>query len=247
MRAEPKKGGSMMDRRRWFGGALIVAAVLTFPGFVADGWAQRPKVAVMDFDFGAVHHWWSGEWDIGKGVADLIVDELVNDGTFAVIERKQLDTVLAEQEFAHSDRADPSAAQLSKIGKVAGVKAIITGSITKFGFDDKSIGGGGGAFGGGKFGLGGAKVKNQKAIVAVTARMIDTTTGEILASVKGNGESSRKGFALGGGGGGGAGAIGGIEMGSDNFRETGLGEATEKAVQLVVQGMIAKASRVSAQ
>ena len=35
---------------------------------------------------------------------------LVNDGSFRVIERKKLDTVLAEQDFAQSDRADPSAA-----------------------------------------------------------------------------------------------------------------------------------------
>jgi curli biogenesis system outer membrane secretion channel CsgG len=232
----------MRNSRGWW----VVVAVLVVGLLASPAWAQRPKVAVMDFEFGAVHHWWAGEWDIGKGVSDLIVDELVNDGTFAVIERKQLDTVLAEQEFAASDRADPSAAQLAKIGKVAGVKAIITGSITKFGFDDKSIGAGGGGWGSGKFGLGGAKVKNQKAIVAVTARMIDTTTGEILASIKGNGESSRKGFDLGGGGGGGAGAVGGISMGSDNFRETGLGEATEQAVKQVVMGLVAKASRVPA-
>ena len=93
--------------------ALVCLAVMVVAvGVASDARAQRPKVAVMDFEFGAVHHWWAGEWDIGKGISDLIVDELVNDGTFAVIERKQLDTILAEQEFAHSDRADPSAAQL---------------------------------------------------------------------------------------------------------------------------------------
>jgi hypothetical protein len=78
----------------------------------------------MDFDYGAVNNWWSGVWgnyDIGKGMADQVVDELVNDGSFRVIERKKLDTVLAEQDFAQSDRADPSAAKLAKVGKVLGV------------------------------------------------------------------------------------------------------------------------------
>ena len=60
-----------------------------------------------------------------------------------MIERKKLDTVLAEQDFAHSDRADPSAAKLAKVGKVLGVKYIIAGSITKFGGEEKNYGGGG--------------------------------------------------------------------------------------------------------
>ena len=100
----------------------------------------------MDFDYGTVNNWWSGVWgnvDIGKGMADQVVDELVNDGSFRVIERKKLDTVLAEQDFAHSDRADPSAAKLAKVGKVLGVKYIIAGSITKFGGEEKNYGAGG--------------------------------------------------------------------------------------------------------
>lgn len=60
--------------------SLLVTAFVVLPGLAPFAWAQRPKVAVMDFEFGAVHQWWTGEWDIGKGVCDLIVDELVNDG-----------------------------------------------------------------------------------------------------------------------------------------------------------------------
>jgi len=111
--------------------SLAVASALPGTAQAADAAkAKRPMVAVTDFDFGTVHNHWWGDYDIGKGVADQIVDELVNDGSFRVIERKRLDTVLAEQDFAASDRADPSAAKLSKIGKVLGVRYIITGSIT---------------------------------------------------------------------------------------------------------------------
>src|SRR5512134_3710351 len=98
--------------------------------------SKRVAVAVMDFDYGTINHWW-GQYDIGKGMADQVVDALVNDGTYRVIERKKLDTVLAEQDFSHSDRADPSAAKLSKVGKVLGVKYIIAGSITKFSMEQK--------------------------------------------------------------------------------------------------------------
>ena len=33
--------------------------------------ATRPAVALLDFDFGTIDHWWSGNVDIGKGIADL--------------------------------------------------------------------------------------------------------------------------------------------------------------------------------
>jgi curli biogenesis system outer membrane secretion channel CsgG len=70
--------------------------------------------------------------------------------------------------------------------------------------------------------------------------MIDTSTGEILISAKGQAESSRSGLLLGGGGGAGAGGAGSVEMGSSDFRETILGEATEKAVTQVTTNMVAK-------
>ena len=107
--------------------------------------------------------------------------------------------MLAEQDFAHSDRADPSAAKLSKMGKVLGVKYIIAGSITKFG--------GGRRRGGGVPGQGHRRsaLKKAKTEVNLTARMIDTTTGEILVSAKGEGVSNKGGgfnFGKGGFGGG---------------------------------------------
>lgn len=89
----------------------------------------KKRVAVFDFDYGAVHHWWNGDWDIGKGISDMIVTNLVRDGTYSVIERKQLDRILQEQNFSNSDRANPATA--AKIGKVLGLNAIIIGTITQ--------------------------------------------------------------------------------------------------------------------
>src|SRR5262245_45046991 len=118
-------------------GLAVAVVLLGLVGPAAAQGAKRPSVAVMDLDYGTIADRWWGNYDIGKGVADQIIDELVNDGTFRVIERKRLDTVLAEQDFAHSDRADPGAAKLAKIGKVLGIKYILTGSITQFGTEQK--------------------------------------------------------------------------------------------------------------
>jgi curli biogenesis system outer membrane secretion channel CsgG len=195
----------------------------------------------MDFEYGAVNNWWSGVWgnyDIGKGMADQVVDELVNNGSFRVIERKKLDTVLAEQDFAQSDRADPSAAKLAKVGKVLGVKYIIAGSITKFATSDKHYGAGG--LGGGV--IGGLGLKKSKSEVTITLRMIDATTGEIMLSAKGEGVSNKGGGVSVGGLGHGTGA--GFSMGSSDYKASALGEAQEQACKLVVQQMVAKKDRL---
>jgi curli biogenesis system outer membrane secretion channel CsgG len=218
------------------GVATLVAVAAVVGGARAQG-SKRPTVAVMDFDYGTVNNWW-GQYDIGKGMADQVVDELVNDGTFRVIERKKLDTVLAEQDFAQSDRADPSAAKLAKIGKVLGVKYIIAGSITKFGGEEKSYGGGGFV----KGPVGGLGFKKAKTYVTLTARMIDATTGEILLSSKGEGISKKGGgIAVGGGGGGVFGAGG---MNTTGYKESAIGEAQELACKLLVQNFVAKKDRL---
>ncbi len=221
--------------------AILFALVSALP---AQAQATRPTVALLDFDYGTVQKWWSGNQDIGKGIADMIVDELVNDGSFRVIERKRLNAILAEQNFSASDRADPSAKTLAAVGKVLGVKYLIVGSITKFGLEssNKSVGGGG--FGS-KFGVGAVGKSEGKANVAITARIIDTATGEIMVSSKGDGTSKRGGLLLGGAGGGGGGAGGGVlNFSASDFHDTILGEATETAVKATVAKLIAAKGRL---
>ena len=73
---------------------------------------QKKRVAVMNFEYGTVRTTvqalFGTNQDVGAGMADLLVDKLVQDGKYSVIERKALDKVLAEQNFSNSDRADPS-------------------------------------------------------------------------------------------------------------------------------------------
>ena len=219
--------------------AVLIAAAVVQP--VAQ--SSRPSVAVLAFDYGTLQRWWSGTQDIGAGISDMIVDELVNDGSFRVFERQRLDTLLAEQNFQDSDRADP-AAKLAKIGKMLGVKYVIAGSVTKFGTEQSSKGIGAGGFGSG-FGLGAVGTSKGKANVAITARIIDVETGEIMASAKGDGTSKRTGFLLGGAGGGSGGGGGGvINFGASDFRDTILGEATEAAVKTTVAKLVAAKTRL---
>lgn len=207
----------------------------------------KKRVAVLNFDYGTVMTTVAAVFgtnqDVGKGISDLLVNKLVQDGQYSVIERNAIDKILNEQNFANSDRVDPSSA--AKIGRILGVDAVIMGTITQFGRDDKNTSVGGGAVGGvtRKFGIGGFSSKNSKAVVGITARLVDTSTAEILAAVTGTGESKRSGTSLiGAGGGGGSAAGAGVDMSSSNFAQTILGEAVHAAVDSVGQQLDEKAS-----
>jgi curli biogenesis system outer membrane secretion channel CsgG len=231
----------------------LVGIIFLVCALAPCGWAQNKKrVAVLDFDYATVRSYVSSifgtDVDVGKGIADLMVTRLVNDGAYSVIERKALDKIIAEQNFSNSDRANPDTA--AKLGRILGVDAIIVGSITQFGRDDKQLGVGGGALGGvtGRFGLGGVGKRQAKAVVGISARMVSTETAEILAVAEGKGESKRSGLLLGGAGGGGGGAGGGaVDMSSSNFANTILGEAVEEAVTNVSKQLDDKAATLPTQ
>jgi curli biogenesis system outer membrane secretion channel CsgG len=217
-------------------------------GAPAPAGGRKKRVAVFDFDFATVQTASAAAFgqniDVGKGISDLLVKYLVQDGTYSVIERKALDKILAEQNFSNSDRANPASA--AKLGKLLGVDAIIVGSVTQFGNDTKktNVGGGGGGFGG--FGVGGFSHSKTKAIVNLDARIVDIDTAEILGVAEGHGESSRSSTGLLGGGGHWGGWGGGaVDFGSSDFQQTILGEAVKLSVEQMSKGLIEDNSKLS--
>jgi curli biogenesis system outer membrane secretion channel CsgG len=198
---------------------------------------KRARVAVMDFDYGTISDRWWGDLDIGRGLADQVVDALVNDGSVVVVERKRLDTILAEQDFASTDRANPDAASLARLGKVAGLRYIVAGSITKFGTSRKDYSAGKAAAALGPIGMFG--LKKAKTEVGVTVRVIDTSSGEVVLSVTGEGISKKGGgLSLSGIGKLGGGAS--FSMASDDYKASAIGEAQEKACQQLLENLLPK-------
>ncbi len=209
--------------------------------------AAKRRIAVLDFDYATVHQYvldlFGTDQDIGKGIADMLVTNLVRNGTYSLIERKKLDQILQEQNFQQSGRADPSSAV--KLARLLGVDAIVIGSITQFGRDDKKLGVGGGVHVG-AIGLGGLGRKTAKAVVQVDARIVSTTTAEILGVATGHGESKRSGTSLiGGAEVGGVGGVGGFSMSSSNFGSTIIGEATRAAVDSLTGQLVAVAPQIT--
>jgi curli biogenesis system outer membrane secretion channel CsgG len=212
--------------------------------------AQKRLVSVMDFGYATVKDsvvkYFGSDQDIGKGISDLLIAQLLDGGDYRVIERSQLDKVLKEQNFSNSDRANPATA--AKIGGVLGVNTIIIGDITTFGNDNKHYGGSGGGGGWHGIGGGGLGLSKSKTIVEITARLVDVNTGEILASVNGKGEIDKTSLSAGGGGcawwhgcGGGA-----LDMSSSDFQNTAIGQAVKQSVVELATNLDAKSSALPA-
>jgi curli biogenesis system outer membrane secretion channel CsgG len=229
---------------------LSLILFLTIPCALPGQQSPPPtkhRIAVLDFNYATVmtasQAVFGTNVDIGKGISDMLIDRLVNDGTYRVIERNEINKIINEQNFSNSNRADATTA--AKIGHILGVDAVIVGDITEFGRDDQShsLGGVGGNWAGGV--LGHVGTHSAKAEVAITARLIDTNTGEILGSTTGKGESKRSGTNLLAGGAG-SGGYGGGEAGmnSSNFAETIIGEATADAVTQLAQGLISDSGKL---
>ncbi len=200
----------------------------------------------MPFDYGSVSSE-VGTVDVGKGIVSLLITKLVNDGTYSVVDRQMLDSILKEQNLSVSDRADPATA--CKIGKLLSVDAIIVGTVTQFGFETKNKSVNASAatayipYVGGFGGLG-ISHHSSKVHVAVDARLIDINTSEILGACHGVGESARSGSSLWGGGGW---SGGGADWGSSGFASSIAGEATLQAVDDIGTQLVSASAKDSGQ
>ena len=252
------KGISKIDQQEHSrANSMIVkfaVAAFVFAFAVSSAGAQKRKVAVLDFGYATVRtkvqSYFGTDQDIGKGISDMLIGQLLVGGDYRVIERSSLDKIVKEQDLnkilkqqnlSNTDRVDPTTA--AKIGGLLGVDAVIIGDITAFGNDDKSYGAAAGASSWGKaLGLGDLGLKKNRAIVEISARMIDVNSAEVLAAVDGRGEAKKSGLGVGGlgatQGGGGAGAF---TMASSNFAQSEIGKAIKMAVVQLATNLDSKA------
>lgn len=104
---------------------LTISSFISFqPNVQAE--FQKTKIAVLDFRLQGNEF---GTEDMGKIVAEWLITAFVRQGRFEVIERKLLGEVLEEQKMVEAGIVDQETA--SEIGKLLGVKVIISGSVAR--------------------------------------------------------------------------------------------------------------------
>ena len=89
--------------------------------------APKKRIAVIDF----ANKTSFAEYDIGKGVADMLTTSLWKTDKFVLVERSHLEKVIKEQNFSTTDLVASETAV--KIGRILGLNAIVVGGITEYG------------------------------------------------------------------------------------------------------------------
>jgi len=185
--------------------ALLAVAAVATPAFAQkklskEEKAKLPRIAILEFKAApdCWHGWRFGGWGnqmstISNQLRDLFTTEIVDKGKnkLRVVERERLQELRGELEFQQSGEVDTATVQ--KIGKLLGVKYVMTGKVTRFAYKE-----GGFSTGWGVGALvskvtkdstagavaGSVNVKKASFTGRLDIRLIEVETGEVLGAWK---------------------------------------------------------------
>ena len=179
----------------------------------------RKRIAVLDFELKAP----GAKKEVGEGLTEMTITALTGTERFIVVERTELDEVLKEQNLGKSGNVREGTE--AQTGQILGAQLLLKGAVTEL--QEKDSGGGIGAVVG-KVAGGVGKVTAK---VAVDMRLIDTSTGEIIASHRAEAKTSATGLA-------GGMKIKGIPIAGGYFSSRAMEEAARDAIEEVVDVVV---------
>ena len=170
-----------------------------------------------------------GEWDIGGGFAAILTSALVETGDFLVLERAELDKIMREIQMA--GEGVTTEASSPDLGQLYGAQILVFGAVTKFGTDFE---GGGVSIGAHSLGscphmqgsVSGAREK-AKGAIGMDIRLVDTTTGAVIASFQIEEPIYKIGKDF-------SAEYGKVSIGGNKFMRSPVGDAARKAITHIV-------------
>ncbi len=185
---------------------------------------NRAVVAVTSFENKSN---FTGQWELGSGMADLLTSELLYSHNFILVERQHLGSVLNEIDiqrnphFREEGRVDA--------GRLKGAKYLVRGVINDF----SQIGGGSIMIAFRSLLFGG---RGYTARVALTLTIVDVESGQVVDAIQCAGMArAREAY--------GKGKYKNVVFGGEAFFRTPLGTATRNAIRRGVNGITEKMPR----
>ena len=211
---------------RWAIAIGMAAAVMLAAGCGEfDGWKPfsrgdqdriKPTIAVIKFENRAPFPF---GWNIGGGMADVLVDKLVATKRYHVVERPDIDSVIREIKFQQSGATRSQGRTAA--GRIKNVQYLVKGVVTDFGHVSTH----GGFFSGGGWDIFGTAAR---AVMGVTVQVIDVESGEVICSQSINESVRAKDLEV-------KAAYRGVAFGGKSFYRTPLGKATGKVIGKAVR------------
>ncbi len=180
----------------------------------------RPGVAVTDFENRAN---FSGQWNLGDGMAEILIERLMNSDQVTVLERQHIDGVLAEivrqgrDLFRREGRVER--------GRLKNARYLIRGVVTDF----TVTGDASGWFGSDRVAGG---VRGARTRVGLYVTVSDVETGQIISAVRTEGSAAQRRVR-------GGINYGELSFGGDAYFRTPLGRATQMAMDRAVTRLLA--------
>ena len=189
------------DDKEWMGlrftdysGPKVRLGVMPVENLTADAQAaNKTEAVVVDNQVAEVPV---------ASLTEMLTAAVHSTNRFEVLERKDLENVLSEQDLGASGRTDKKTAP--KTGKIFGSEYMIIAAVNER-TPEKSKAGGAGAGAGSVVGMLG--VQKSTAEVAISFRVLETETSKVLFSTIERATAGNWGFSLGGADAGGAGGL----------------------------------------
>lgn len=179
----------------------------------------KPVVAVSDFENRAG---FKGQWDLGDGMAEVLINELIETERVTVLERKYLSDVIGEirrqsQALFRTEGRVPA-------GRLKNARYLIRGVLSDFHVSgDKS---GWFASQTSRF-----RVRGSSARITLNVYVVEVESGQIIGSAETTGRASRLGLGA-------AVEYKEVAFGGDAYFKTPLGKATRQAMQKAVREIL---------
>ena len=174
-----------------------------------------------------------GGYEIGEGLSEMLITELMRTERFQLIERELIGNIVQEQELAMTGLTNSEVGP--QAGQLSGAQFMIRGAVTEF---NDQAGGGGVKL---SYSKAEAGTKSSKAYVGIDVRLVDNATGQIYASYNAHAEAVSRGLSL-------AAAISefgeDFKFGASHFNNTPIGKATREALGDIVDFIIAESANI---
>ncbi len=203
--------------------SCVVFAVAMMNAVAAEN--LRYSISVTEFDN---QSGWSGRWRLGHAWSVVLTEALQQSDRFIVLgEEDMRRAAMREQDLADSGRT-ASGRRTPQTGRMTPAQLLVKGAITHV--EHSTTGGRGGV------NILGVRVggSRDRAEINATVYIVDTTTGQVLASTQVEGQSGRRSLRLGYSGR----ALRGLTGDLEGFQKDNLGKATEDAVVEAVDFLV---------
>ncbi len=201
---------------------ILFVAILCVASYASATHGLRYSITVSKFENRSN---WSGHWNLADTFGAVLTDSLQKTGKFIVLGEKDMRyEAMEEQDFGASGRT-AQGKKTPQIGQMTPAQLLVKGEITHF--QHTTTGGTGGLRIKG-FRIGGG---TDSAEINAVVYVVDSTTGQVVASNKVVGQASRTGLDIG---------YAERDWGADlgGFKKTNVGKAVEQAIDQAVEFII---------